>query len=811
LPVAVQTTTDAAGAFSLSLFQNEAGTLSSHYQLRFTDAETGLPIARRQRIYVPAISAADVDDILLTDDNPPLPASGPVRSFNTRVGAVTLQASDISGAGGALASGVVSVVDAIMSASASGLVNGTTIFARGRSSANDGAGGVFTFWASSTNDPDGGLIFTPSGTTGAGRFVRHGYTVFGFAGVANAQWFGMVADCTGFTGTDNTSALALALASCPSLQLPPDRFLFNNNAAAQLKIKRSIKVQGAGRNQTILAFNDDASTTRRDLLTSDGLGAWNVELCDFGIEGSWGNGGSWATRSHLMELAGMGDVTLSNIHAKNSRFMGLVVTGCRDFIATGCNVENTVADGIRVTAYRKALVSFSRFQSVNDDAIAIHSPDATAAPTECSAVVYGNVLTDSQGITVLGSKNLTVAANVLTRPHCRAIFVGQDDAYEEGNTPLIQCNITGNVIDTLFSGQAFSAASGALFSPITVSAGLLGAVPGGGYPGRPNGSGGIVPVFPYLYLNNTDEGGLNAGLQNVSISGNQVTRSLAPVGAYSDYGFGTRLGRSGPVDPAITGALLGVGVSGFGCIAAIGGANHINVHANQLTCGYALSAYFSDGPTTLGYSAFLSGSFKDNECSGFTQFGVFFDASGSFRADGNHFSGDPFHTAATRQAGGKWASSGGPIAIYAAQGSSVQATNNHYRHVFAVSGSGESATIQHSGETIYAQPAGIGWNANNAGIGTIPRPAEIGAILVIEDANPSSSTYGKVLSRCPSSTSAMPSTGTWVAGMFVGDSSGAQVTHGGKVYIRHGWSRRTTGSSNILNTDWAEVLAPVEV
>jgi len=57
------------------------------------------------------------------------------------------------------------------------------------------------------------------------------------------------------------------------------------------------------------------------------------------------------------------------------------------------------------------------------------------------------------------------------------------------------------------------------------------------------------------------------------------------------------------------------------------------------------------------------------------------------------------------------------------------------------------------------------------------------------------------------SNNAVPSAGTWTAGDFAWNYAPVEAGGGGSKYIILGWSRVTTGSGNVLNTDWFE--APV--
>ena len=47
-----------------------------------------------------------------------------------------------------------------------------------------------------------------------------------------------------------------------------------------------------------------------------------------------------------------------------------------------------------------------------------------------------------------------------------------------------------------------------------------------------------------------------------------------------------------------------------------------------------------------------------------------------------------------------------------------------------------------------------------------------------------------------------PTSGTWAVGDYVHNSAPTELGGGGSKYIVYGWKRLTSGSGNVLNTDW---------
>lgn len=85
--------------------------------------------------------------------------------------------------------------------------DGAVIFFSGRTIADDGGGGWFTYSSSSIATVDGGIVFAP---IGGGRLLRDGYHELGFNGQVYVGWFG----ATGKGVTDDTSAIQAAIDYC---------------------------------------------------------------------------------------------------------------------------------------------------------------------------------------------------------------------------------------------------------------------------------------------------------------------------------------------------------------------------------------------------------------------------------------------------------------------------------------------------------------------------------------------------------------------------------------------------------------------
>ena len=172
----------------------------------------------------------------------------------------------------------------------------------------------------------------------------------------------------------------------------------------------------------------------------------------------------------------------------------------------------------------------------------------------------------------------------------------------------------------------------------------------------------------------------------------------------------------------------------------------------------------------------------------------------------NRADGDPFHrnlAARSPAKTGKW---GNVIAGSFLQSKGVGPlviAGNHVRNVSQLVV--DVATTPHvmQDNVGYCNPVAIGYHANNVGIGNLIAP-QLGWRYIIEDGNPSSATYGKVLNACPLATTGVPTGGPWVAGTYVTNLTPTTILTGGANSELAGWRRMTTGTGNVVNTNWRE-------
>lgn len=626
--------------------------------------------------------------------------------------------------------------------------------------------------------------------------------------IVSVMDFGAVGDGV----TDDTAAIQAALdyantASTATGRMvevffPAGKYYRPNNKGA-LRPRGRVRLRGAGRHASIIYNNDSVSAARSDLIyagVADGL--INFEMVDLGLQANWGVG-DFTQRSHLCELYVTDTVFVSACHFADSRFMALVVSNAESVTITDCSFYRTAADGARATNCKGVTITNNTFDSVNDDCIAVHTKDSEAGPLDNFAVITGNRAVDSQGITVLGAKRTVIDGNVLVRPHTRGITVGTTISDPtEGNTAVVGVKISNNIIDTLFVGSTFFAGSGGWGGYIAVLC-IPPTTNGSGYVGQQNGSGEVISPYPYFFTNDTDSSAPSIGNWFVQVHDNQCLRTLGPVAKYSDYGYGQRYARGGPVDPAITENTLGVTASQ---LVVTNHAQKLSIH-NNLFMGAGASCILLDGTPSTAYISWQDVAITNNRFINWRTYGLQLEGVGTIRVEGNSFDGDPYHVSPQRVANGKWLNGTTMAAVrYESTQLKVLLLGNHFRNMQSLFNGAPSVSDNFwRNNLFYCNPAvEAGWNADNIGIGVMVTPERIGH-LVVEDGDPASATHGQILNFCLASSTSMPTTGKYVVGHFVKNHAPLIAGTAGSRYTILGWTRNTNGTSHVLNTDWFEV------
>lgn len=674
----------------------------------------------------------------------------------------------------------------------------------------DGGGGVWYWSPSSTATDNTGTIVLPTGWVGAGRWIRSVTTFI------NLKWFGAVGD--GVTNDRNAiqSALTYATANNVRLYIPAGTYYVPNTSANNpaLSFSGNLSIVGDGMDRSILYYDDNTASTRRDFFTSTSAG--NIDFSDVAFQSTWGQGGDYSQRSQLTSIstgdtsaAGINKVIITRCKFSYSRYMSLILNGFYESIVSNCVFQNGVADGCRITNSASVTVTSNYFNNINDDSIAVHTNTQSPSPSKTTVVVSNNKIVDGQGIACLGAKDITITGNSLTRVQSRGIFVGGENlAATEGKTSTVALTITGNTITDVFKGSIFFVGSGDNGGYIQVAGFNLNDI-GSGYVGGANGSGGVLQPWSYLYTNNQSALTQNPGNYFIVISGNVCARTLAPTANYSDYGFGVRLARGGPVNPVIGQSSFDAG----GHIQIKGAVQGLHITGNVVSGAHTWGLYFSTS------ASLPAASYKDVLIDGNTFVNIVSTAAsstcraiqwgegyGTARIVNNMFDLDPYCISVYRTANGKWDTTKVDFAAAITCGEVTPSIENCvFKNMGSLHGGGFPANWYWKNNTIICDPVSYGLDANNIGIGDPGAAQGYDATYIIEDGDPSSSTYGVVINTCLQRSGTIPTTGKYVTGAFVKKYVPTVSGTAGSQYLLQGWYRATTGTSHALGTDWIEV------
>ena len=615
--------------------------------------------------------------------------------------------------------------------------------------------------------------------------------------------FGAVGDGTTNDRNALQAAITYATLNNVALYVPTGTYYVPNNSTS-LSFTGNLTMYGDGMYNSVLFYNDSVTASRRDFISSSAAG--NIIFDNLCISSNWGLDANYAANSQLIELHGTNanNALVTNCRFTNSRFSTLILNNFNSITVNSCVFNDGVGDGCRLTGSQNIVVTNCQFNNINDDSISVHTINTDGFPSKADIVIANNKITNGQGIGVLGGKHVSITGNVLTRVQSRGIYVGNSTITDtEGVTSVAAVTITGNVITDVFNGSTFSTVSGNGGGYIQIDGFALNNS-GVGYVTYGNGSGGVVQPYPYLYNNPLTSSTENAGNWFLNIVGNVCARTLGPVAKYSDYGYGVRLGRQGPVDPQIL-------YSSFdnNQIIARNYTNGLNIADNVISGGIVTAIYLvGSNAATINYreNVNITNNIISDISHAASNYGIKIDGPGIVKLSGNNLNLDPYNVQAQRLANGKWSTNvNNCVCIYVNGTGKIIASNN----VFKNTGTIYLGTTPQDGiwqkNILICQPADAGYNANNIGIGDISWPAQWDANFIIEDGNPSSATFNTVLNVCLTSSVTLPTTGTYVLGLYVPKLIPVVQGAATSQYVVQGWVRLTTGSAHVLNTDWAEV------
>ncbi len=652
-----------------------------------------------------------------------------------------------------------------------------------------------------------------SGLDGSGLRVTAGLS--GAVGRALGEMRGEVihvADLLGAkpTGQDATNAMVMALglaAAMPGSTVELAAGVWNfATLAGPLLVPGRTRIRGAGRHLTQVIWND---TTNFSLFNSTGAGAARVsdiEFSDLTVKGSWSANGAGSNYPFLMIF--VDGLEFRNICVEYSRVMGIVARNCVDVTVRGCVVRYCARDGINLSQCSAVTVDGNTVEHCDDDGIAIHSDIYDPWVVRKNVIISNNRVFGCQGIKVLSPRATAVIGNVVDCCRAQGISFASEpvtgiaiEGMAAAAVSLICGNVVTNTIDRRNIDNLNQNAPGIRITGTSARAGTAGAVPGE----AKNSNSTIVDPYPYFSANSILSTVATPGAHSLIVSDNFIGRTLPAANntvtvprvyaRYADYGFGQMFTRTGWINPQLAESDM----RDHAILVEGGVVRDVLISGNMIrgmNSGLALQQ-----ATRLENIVF-----RGNQVVDCRSYGVVVNTTGTVRAyiDDNIFDLDPFFRAANRGANGTWSSLGEPTGIRALAGSGVVVRRNVFRNLCRDSDIATDVANSgwlFEGNIVEADPATTGFSTTNKGVGQIR--ASAGTLLTQAESNPGSTNFGKILTMPTGAATAMPSTGKWLSGHFVRNAAPALAGS----LLTLGWTRLTTGSGNVVGTDWSQVVS----
>lgn len=607
---------------------------------------------------------------------------------------------------------------------------------------------------------------------------------------------------------DDTSAIQAAIDYVASQGggsvVIPNRIFRKADTSPSIKMKNRVALFGYGDASVI--FHDDRpeNTIRQDVIDlSQTIGC---RLANFRVLGTLRTYTTEDGQKNAIVGTNVREVRIENLTLEALRFMAINLHYVRNGLVTGCTIKEVLRDGVRMTHSQDCRIIYNHFVRVADDAIALHTLDASTVPTAQGLVVAHNTFEFCQGIKALGAKSLIISGNVMRR--CiRMPMVISNNFDLEGNTPMFDIQIYGNTILDTFKGFNTTTEQHAIHLE---------------FRNRTNGALSTRPgvnstVFPYNYVNDDDAAGaVNIAGHGIKIYGNIIGKTIDAAGQLmSALGYGNVLDRTtgfGPAaytDPVLASDFFDVPVG----IWAYGACRGLSIDYNTLNGGGVnTTAIVLDGNDSAGVH--LDQRVTNNQITDWPGIGLKLNRTAHqskyVTVRGNSFDLDPLFRHPDHAAANTWSSIANCIAIsVGGSGLLGYADGNDFAHCASICDVVTRLSWGKSNQVMWQPVSGTGLDDNAANLGVRMIPSAVRFVHVIYNGDPSNAAFTNITTTPRMSADAMPTTGTYVFGHVVDKVNPVVVTSGGAGthYINLGWMRMNTGSAHVLNTDWRELRA----
>ena len=557
---------------------------------------------------------------------------------------------------------------------------------------------------------------------------------------------------------------------------------------------------------------------------------------------------------YLMRLGNYEFIEVDNVYGKWSREMGFSLRG-DNVSVTNSNMEHILRDGINAGEAKRVVFFNIRGKYIEDDFLAANASGVVGG-TDTNLPVVGNTIIitycqgySCQGISLSCARTTIISNNILTNIKSRAIRASVESA--DAQIETMNLIITNNIIKDVFkqvtmelgygtgsnlnkypdTGSSLRYSLTASANGITVSGpqmntgGTTVQVPPGTYyrdTATPANSKFIRPEPYWNFSNYNDKNARPHGQsRGIIIADNIIMQTTGGLTKLSDgyrddgdTGAGGFWMRRGFID-----------VNGYkGNIVLANGTDQLQpTTIDDQSHAYWYRSYGIQygGPVKglkisnnyiYGYQVGMfidtSTNREDVKIYGNTLErlvnGINFNLSGStlYQTDidihNNTFDIDPYLEALDRTAtDGTWINP--TIGNYCAIGNYLSRGIKCTQNIFKNCKSPLSTTALTNAITLFKNNFMHGDPAGLKGVGKFINPLDNEVIYT--DSDPSSATFGNILSSFQTEATTQPTSGAWIKGQMVKNSNIA-VDVNNKVLI--GWRRLTTGTTNVAS-DWSPV------
>lgn len=623
---------------------------------------------------------------------------------------------------------------------------------------------------------------------------------------------------TSLTNDLNMMAVQLAINTALStginrIYFPHGTYNFSDTTTSQLNPGAgNLEFSGDDKRSTILKFTGGtaAGGTGKGLFynTSGSAGALKGYLTfrDMTFQGSFLDVSPQQNEGNVSIFTDYySSLNLSNVRFYAMNFMAIDCHFIPDVIVTGCEFDTCSRDMLRITNAFNATVVGNTFRHGGDDAIALHTVTTSSGPglIREGITITGNVFEDIKRIAVLGARMVNISDNIMRR--CvGGITCGIDST--EGANQIFGVHIVNN---QLYDLLVLSGSN--IFQSITVIPWLplAGTTPfdtSGAFPGNPAVTSGTV-IVPYDFRDTNSNNATDALAYSfaIRVTGNTIARTLPAAdgtvtgyNTYSDWGFGEGMTSTGFVNPAVSVAMLTQALGIQAEVSTLG-----LMISNNYIADCAIGIFLGTASPAPIQSAFW---IENNHFYNITTYGI--EGANSNAAllvgqiRGNFFNMDPFYLNSLRGANGTWTAATSAIAIAMADSQGLVIAENIFMNLALPTNMTTTLNTIFIANKVRSQFSGTagGFNNTNRGVGYTPLSG-VGWYFEYIDATPGSSTFGQLFNTNPLDDlgTGLPVAGLWIRGHFLRSQNPVSTN-------AFGWYRLTSGSSQVIGTDWAPVL-----